>query len=200
MISTRFNRKPITLRTNNGKKYVSSELSNFLRKEGIQHQLTVTYTAQQNDVAERKNRSLTEMAKCMLLDVNLDNRFWGEAVLTATYLQNRMTSRSIDKTPLELFTREKPDISHIRIFGLKVYSLISKQKRRKWNDKAEESMLVGYRNTKVYRILDPSTNQIWISRSVKIIEHNSNQPCLRQTLQNKRTETNETKGINYKST
>lgn len=67
-MSTRFNRKPFALRTDNGKEYVSSELSNFLRKEGIQHQLTVTYTPQQNGVAERKNRSLTEMAKCMLLD------------------------------------------------------------------------------------------------------------------------------------
>ncbi|KYN16082.1 Copia protein [Trachymyrmex cornetzi] len=100
----------------------------------------------------------------MLLDAELDNRFWGEAVLTAAYLQNRMTSRSIDKTPIELFTGEKPDVGHIRVFGSKAYSLISKQRRRKWDDKAEEGVLVGYDgNTKGYRILDLKTSRIWIS-------------------------------------
>lgn len=197
-MSTRFGRKPIILRTDNGREYVSSELSKFLRKEGIQHQLTVVYTPQQNGVAERKNRFLTETAKCMLLDANLDNRFWGEAILTATYLQNRMISRSINKTPVELFTGEKPNISHIRVFGSKVYSLIPKQKRRKWDDKAEEGVLVGYDgNTKGYRILDPNTNRIWISRSVRIIEHDANQFSLHQTSQKEKAEIDGIKMIDY---
>jgi len=125
-MAVRFSRKPIALRTDNGKEYMSSELKDFLRKEEIQHQLTVLYTPQQNGVAEKKNRSLTEyVTGC---------RF-GQSFLD---LQNRMTSRSIDKTPFELFLGEKPDLSHIKVFGSKVYSLIPKQRRRKWDDKAEK--------------------------------------------------------------
>jgi len=56
-MSVRFGRKSIALRTDNGREYVTSELTNFLKKEGIQHQLTMPYTLQQNDVAERKNRT-----------------------------------------------------------------------------------------------------------------------------------------------
>lgn len=120
----------------------------------------------------------------MLLDACLDNRFWGEAVLTAAYLQNRMTSRSIDKTPVELFIGEKPDLSHIRVFGSKVYSMVPRQKRRKWHDKAEEGVLVGYDgNTKGYRILNLKTNRVWIARSVRIIEHEDKQPGHHQALQ-----------------
>lgn len=82
-----------------------------------------------------------------------------------------MIGRSTEKTPAKLFTGEKPDISHIRIFGSKVYSFIPKQKRRKWDDKAEERVLVGYAgNAKGYRILNPRTNKIWISRTVRIVE------------------------------
>jgi len=125
-MAVRFGKKPIALRTDNGKEYMSSELKDYLRKEGIQHQLRVPDTPQQNGVAERKNRSLTESAKSMLLNADLDNRFWGEAILTAAYLQNRITSHCIDKTPFELFLREKPDLSHIKVFGSKVYSLIPK--------------------------------------------------------------------------
>lgn len=84
-----------------------------MRQEGIKHQLTDVYTPQQNGVSERKNRTLTEMAKCMLQDSGLNKLFWGEAVLTATYLLNRLPSNSIEKTPIEMFMGEKPDLSHI---------------------------------------------------------------------------------------
>lgn len=189
VMSTRFGKKPMILRTDNGKEYMSLEMSDYLRKEGIQHQLTVVYTPQQNGVAERRNRSLTESAKCMLLDAGLDNRFWGEAVLTATYLQNRMIGRSVNKTPVELFTGEMPDISHIRIFGSKAYSLVPKQKRRKWDDKAEEGVLVGYDgNTKGYRILNPNTDRVWISRSVRIIENETSHSSTNWTLPSKTTD------------
>jgi len=44
-MTVRFGKKPIALRTDNGKEYVSSELSDFFRKEGIQHQLIISYSA-----------------------------------------------------------------------------------------------------------------------------------------------------------
>jgi len=130
----------------------------------------------------------------MLLDAGLDNRFWGEAILTAAYLQNRMTSHSIDKTPFELFLGEKPDLSHIKVFGSKVYSLIPKQRRRKWDDKAKEGVLIGYDGkTKAYRILNPETNQVWISRSVRIIERDEEQSGRHQTSQKEEASTS----VNY---
>ncbi|EGI68798.1 Copia protein, partial [Acromyrmex echinatior] len=83
----------------------------------------------------------------------IDNRFWRKAILTATYLQNRMTSRSVSKIPIELFIGEKPNISHIRIFGSKMYSFIHKQRRKKWDNKADKDVLIGYNgNFKAYRI------------------------------------------------
>lgn len=102
LMGTRFGRKPMALRTDNGREYISKELENFLRKEGVEHQLTVAYSLQQNGVAERKNRSLVESAKCILSNAKLDKKFWKEA-----YLQNRMIDRSIGKTSLELFTGQK---------------------------------------------------------------------------------------------
>lgn len=74
-MNNRFGRKPIAFRTYNYKEYITQDLERFKRQEGIQHQLTVVYTPQQNGGSERKNRTLTEMAKCMLLDAGLHNRF-----------------------------------------------------------------------------------------------------------------------------
>jgi hypothetical protein len=137
---------------------VNEDLKEYLKKEGITHQFMESYTPQQNGVAERKNRSLIEMAKCMLQDADLHNRFWGKAVCTAAYLQHRLPSRSITKTPYQHCYGSKPDISRIRIFGSKVYSLIPKQVRRKWDDRATVGVLVGFdAAAKDYRILSPKT-------------------------------------------
>lgn len=174
-METQFGRKPAVIRSDNGTEYIPKELENFLNKQGIKHEYTVPYTPQQNGVAERKNRSLTESAKCMLLDAKLDNCFWGEAVLTAAYLQNRTPSRVVEKTPVELFTGKKPDLGNIRVFGSKVFSYIPKEKRRKFDDKAQEGVLIGFdEHSKGYRILNPKTKQVWISRSVRIIEQTGN--------------------------
>lgn len=56
----------------------------------VEAQYTVTYAPEQNGTAERKNRFLLEMARCLLIDGNLPNKYWGKAVNTANYLQNRL--------------------------------------------------------------------------------------------------------------
>lgn len=89
----------------------------------------------------------------MLLDVKMDNKYWDEAIITATYLQNRLLNHVI--TPDELWTSRKPDIRHIRTFGCKAYVHIPKEKRTKLEKCAKIGILVGYCETsKVYRILE----------------------------------------------
>lgn len=59
------------VRSDNGGEYRSNELEDYIKKEGIRHQFTVDYTPQQNGIAERKNRTLIEMATCMLTQSGL---------------------------------------------------------------------------------------------------------------------------------
>lgn len=80
-----FGRKPLVIRSDRGGEYVNRELRKFFEAKGIHAQYTTPYSPQQNDVAERKNRSLQEMASCMLSDAGLEKIYWGEAVMTATY-------------------------------------------------------------------------------------------------------------------
>jgi transposase InsO family protein len=170
-VSNKFQRKVKTLRSDNGGEYTGNKLINYLKLEGIQLQTSVPYSPSQNGVAERKNRSIVEMAKCMLLDAGLPQQYWGEAVMTAVYLQNRLPTKSTEKTPFELWHDEKPDLSHIRIFGCKAFAFVPKEKRTKFDDHATETVLVGYsEQSKGYRLLQTATNRIIISRSVTFDE------------------------------
>ena len=65
-----------TLRTDNGGEYTSTRFQDYLKAEGIRHELTVPKTTQQNGIAERLNRTLVETARSMLLDAKLPKRFW----------------------------------------------------------------------------------------------------------------------------
>ncbi|RVX02093.1 Retrovirus-related Pol polyprotein from transposon TNT 1-94 [Vitis vinifera] len=71
--------------------YSRSPFTLFMSHHGILHQSSCAHT-QQNGVAERKNQHLVETARTILLHSNVPFHFWGDAILTACYLINRMSS------------------------------------------------------------------------------------------------------------
>ena len=88
--------------TDNGGEYTSKEFEEYLTKHGIQHELIVPKTPQQNGVAERMNRTLIESIRSMLADSKLPKCFWAEALSTATYLRNHCPTNAVEgKTPYE---------------------------------------------------------------------------------------------------
>lgn len=105
-VSNKFGRKPKVLRSDNGTEYTNEEMQNILKVNGIQFQTTVPYNPEQNGVAERKNRTLCESARSMIFDSNLATTFWGEAIVTACYIQNRLPTKATAKTPYELWNKE----------------------------------------------------------------------------------------------
>ncbi|KAK8926084.1 hypothetical protein KSP39_PZI018064 [Platanthera zijinensis] len=100
MVSTQFSTPIKILRTDNGREFIDSTFEQYLADRGIIHQTSCAYSPAQNGVAERKNRHLLEVARC-LLHMQLPKYYWGDDVLTAAYLINRMPTRVLDfKTPL----------------------------------------------------------------------------------------------------
>jgi len=89
LVERQTDRKLKFLRTDNGGEFVNKEFDDFLRHQGIGRQLTIAYTPHQNGVAERANRTLVEMSKCLLVQSGLCESLWAEAVNTAVYLRNR---------------------------------------------------------------------------------------------------------------
>jgi len=165
-------RKIKKIRSDNAKEYVSKEFNQFLEAEGIKREFSVEYTPQQNGVAERANRTLEEMARCLLLQSGGPTSLWAEAVNTAAFLRNRCPSRATgDKTPLELWCGNKPDVKILKTFGSHVTALKKGPGSSKWDAKGEVYMLVGYsKESKAYRLWRKGTTRIIKSYDVRIIE------------------------------
>lgn len=86
------------LHIDNGREYTSGEIENYLKKEGIHHEYTVSKTPVQNRVAERMNRTLVETVQAMLFHSKLPKRFWAEALSTATHIRNRSSTSAQNDT------------------------------------------------------------------------------------------------------
>ncbi|KAL6287822.1 hypothetical protein ACE6H2_012212 [Prunus campanulata] len=156
------------LRSDRGGEYTSQDFSKFCEEMGIERQLTVAYSPQQNGVAERKNRTVMEMARTMMHEKKIPLKFWGEAVNTAVYLQNRSPTSALDNTtPFEQFSGRKPGVKHLRIFGSLCYIHVPSQKRHKLEETGMKGIFVGYGSCeKGYRILNLRTQKVELSRSV----------------------------------
>lgn len=88
------------IRSDRGGEYTSNQFVNFCRKNGIKKELTANYTLHQNGVAERKNKTIVEMARSMMKAKGLPIEYWGEVVAIVVYLVNRSPTKAIrDKIP-----------------------------------------------------------------------------------------------------
>ena len=157
-----------TLRTDNGGEYTSKGFTAYLKKEGVRHELTVPKTPQQNGVAERMNRTLVETVRSMLSDAKLPRKFWAETLSTAVYLRNRSPTIAVQgKTPLEAWTKEKPDVGHLKAFGCLCFAHVAKDERQKFDAKAKRCIMLGYgAQTKAYRLYDIERARVFYSRDV----------------------------------
>jgi hypothetical protein len=125
-----------------------------------------------------KNRSLKEMASCMLHAKSLPQRLWAEALNYATYIQNRSPHRSVkDKTPYEAWSSLKPEVAHFRIFGSRAWARIPSEKRKALDPHSTKCIFVGYPNgVKGYQIIDLSSDWLIIEHSVQFEESVSHVP------------------------
>lgn len=112
----------------------------------------------------------------MLVDASLSNGFWAEAVSTSVYIVNRLPCAiNNNKTPYELWSNKKPNLTFMRIFGCTAMVHVPKEKRRKLDVKSIECIFVGYCNaSKAYRLFEKATKKIHISRDVIFIEEKTN--------------------------
>lgn len=113
------------------------------------------------------------MTRCMLLERSVPRKFWAEAVQYAVYILNRSPSKALnDVTPEEKWSSWKPSVEHLRIFGSLAYALVPYQRRIKLDERSIKCVMFGVsKESKAYRLYDPATGKVLISRDVHFEEN-----------------------------
>nr|GFC59380.1 retrovirus-related Pol polyprotein from transposon TNT 1-94 [Tanacetum cinerariifolium] len=130
-----------------GTEFVNQTLRDYYEEVGISHETSVAHYPQQNGVVERRNRTLIEAARTMLIYAQALLFLWAEAVATACFTQNR--------------SGKQPDLSYFYVFGALCYPTNDSENIGKLQPKADIGIFIGYTSTKkAFHIYNRRTRRI----------------------------------------
>ncbi|GKF51824.1 retrovirus-related pol polyprotein from transposon TNT 1-94, partial [Tanacetum coccineum] len=160
------------IRTDNGTEFKNAILKAHYEKLGIMQQFLTAQTPQQNGVVERRNRTLVEAARTMLIFSRLLEFLWAEAISTACFTQNRSIIHTrYNKTPYELLHGRKPNVEYFHVFGSLCYPINDREDLGKMKPKADIRIFIRYSETsRGFRIYNCRNKKIMESIHVKFDE------------------------------
>ena len=163
-VENQFGRKIKRFRSDRGREYESIGFNSYVQSLGIIHETTPPYSPASNGVAERKNRTLIELTNAMLIESGASLTLWGEAILTACHVLNRVPHKKIKITPYELWKGYKPNLGYFRVWGCLAFVRLTDPKRPKIGVRTTTCAFLGYaKNSTAYRFLDIQNNIIFES-------------------------------------
>lgn len=171
MLKNQFSKSIKVIRSDNGTEFVNSRVNMFCENQGILHQTTCVHTPQQNGVVERKHRHLMNVARALLFQSHLPLNLWGETVMTATFLINRVPSSVLNgKSSFEVIYGKPPRLHFLRTFGCLCFTT-RLNNSDKFSSRSDKCVFIGYSNKKKgYKVLSLDNNTVFFSRDVKFYE------------------------------
>nr|GFA93439.1 retrovirus-related Pol polyprotein from transposon TNT 1-94 [Tanacetum cinerariifolium] len=162
MIQVRLDVPVRRIRTDNGTEFVNQTLRDYYEEVGISHETSIARSPQQNGVVKRRNRTLIEVARTMLIYAQALLFLWAEAVATACFTQNQsIIHLRHRKTPYELMHGKQPDLLYLHVFGALCYLTNDGENVGKLQPKADTRIFIGYAPTKkAFRIYNRRTRRI----------------------------------------
>ncbi|KAH9160754.1 hypothetical protein LEN26_001717 [Aphanomyces euteiches] len=173
---TSFSVKVKVFRSDRGGEYLSEKFRTFLAKRGIRHELTEKDTSASNGKAERMHRTLLNATRTMIFGSDLPPKFWSHALSYATYLRNRVPSKSNADmlSPLAILTGKQPCLSHALPFG-SICTVRIEPRSKGIERRAEIGRILGVNSqTKAYDVWVARLGKVVVSRDVQNISRPRN--------------------------
>jgi transposase InsO family protein len=143
-VENQLERKIKRLSSDRGGEYFSGDFSDFCVEIGIIHERTLPYSPQSNGVAERKNRTLTDLVNAMLETSGLSKEWWGEAILTTCHVLNKVPTKNKEITPFEEWEKRKLNISFLRTWGCLAKVNVPSNKKHKLGPETVDCVFLRY--------------------------------------------------------
>ena len=154
--------------SNGGGEYISGKVQCYLKEKGIKHEIIMPDTPQHNGMAKHMNQTLLDKVQAMLIDADLPQSYWYDALRYATHIHNILPTHALDDiTPEEAWSSNKPDVSNLQTFRAQAFVHIPES----YHDKLSSCSLVCtflelMCQWKAYRLVHRPTCKFLESRNV----------------------------------
>ena len=169
LVETQFQTKIIQFQCDGGGEFVGQVFLSHLAACGIKQLVSCPHTPQQNGLAERKHRHITELGFTMMYGSRVPQQLWVEAFFTANFLGNLLPSSSLpdNVSPYHKLFGKQPVYTALRVFGCKCFPYLRPYMKNKMDPKSLVCVFLGYNEKyKGYRCFHPPTGRVYISRHV----------------------------------
>lgn len=173
-VNTHFGNNVKTIRSDNAPEFADQFCSKFMGDRGIVHQTTCSHRPQQNARVERKHRHILNVARAFKLQYGLPDVHWGDCVLVATYVINRLPSYVLENniSPYEIIFGKPPDYNDLKVFGCLVMASPPGDSTNKFKPRVVPCIFVGYPSSKRdWKLLTLDSMMSFVSRDVHFHEH-----------------------------
>jgi hypothetical protein len=169
---TQFGTTIKSVQCDNSREFDNSLARTFFLSHGVTLRMSCPYTSQQNGKAERSIRTLNNILRSLLFHVSLPLVYWVEALHTATYLVNRLPTKTLaSSTPYYHLHSTQPSYEHLKVFGCACYPNMSSTAPHELAPRSSLCVFLGYSlEHKGYRCLELESNRIITSRHVVFYE------------------------------
>ena len=159
------------IHSDRGGEFLNGILESYYASQGIIHTTSPANRQHLNGKAEAINKAVVNTARSMLVESGAPVQLWGDALLTAGFIRNRTSFKSLgDISPYELIYKTKPNLTRLRVWGADAFVYVEKSQRGKFDPIKMSGMFLGYSDQQyAYRILLSNENII-ITRDVTILE------------------------------
>lgn len=144
-VDTHFKKKMQTIRSDNAPEFSDEGCRKFYADSGIQHQTSCVNRPQQNARVERRHRYILEVSRCLRFKASLPLVYWGECIMAAVYIINRLPTPALgNKTPYETLFHKPVDYSEVKTFGCLAFSTNPSYNGDKFSPRGVPCVFVGY--------------------------------------------------------
>ena len=166
------------IRADNAGEFVSQIFTSYCSAQGIDLELPVEYTPQQNGMAEAHIKRVTYTARTILLQSNLPGTAWNYAVMHAQDLLNLRPVSKSTVSPMQQILGRPPAVDHLRAFGCTVYVPLPPPARTDFGPQRRLGIYVGYDSPSIILYLDPLNGQLFRARFADCVFDESKYPRL----------------------